>query len=122
MDVVAIDVHVHPLSEEGLNLFAGERRAALSRYFGADLQPIPIAHLADDYRARSMMAVLLGHFPDSLHGRAVGLFFAIGGVGWTVIPILIGAYARRTSLQRGFTVAVGAALGLSGVAAALFLR
>jgi fucose permease len=70
----------------------------------------------------TVIAVLLGHFPSSVHGRAVGLFFAIGGVGWTAIPILIGAYARRTTLQRGFTIAVAGAVGLSGVALLLFLR
>jgi hypothetical protein len=41
----------------------------------------------------------------SLHGRVVGLFFCIGGIGWTGIPILIGAYARRTSVQRAFVIA-----------------
>jgi fucose permease len=66
------------------------------------------------------MGVLLGHFHASVHGRAVGMFFAIGGVGWTMIPLLIGAHARRTSVQRGFWVAVAAAVGLSLVAAILY--
>jgi fucose permease len=70
----------------------------------------------------TVMGVLLGHFDSSLHGRAVGLFFAIGGIGWTTIPILIGAYARRTSLQRGFRIAVAAAIGLSVVAGIMFVR
>jgi fucose permease len=64
----------------------------------------------------TLMAILLGHFPKPVHGRAVGMFFAIGGIGWTMIPLLIGAYARRTSVQRGFSVAVAAAVALSGVA------
>jgi fucose permease len=67
------------------------------------------------------MAILLGSVEESMKGRAVGLLFAIGGIGWTMIPILIGAYARRTSVQRGFSVAVGAALGLSVVALLLVL-
>jgi len=67
----------------------------------------------------TLIALLLDHFAEAVQGRAVGLFFAIGGIGWTMIPILIGAYARRTSVQRGFIVAVGAALGLCGVALAL---
>jgi fucose permease len=67
----------------------------------------------------TLMAVLLSHFDRSLHGRAVGLLFGIGGVGWTVVPMLIGAYARRAGVQRGFTVAVGSAVGLSVVAAVL---
>jgi fucose permease len=69
----------------------------------------------------TLMAVLLGHFAPSVHGRAVGLLFAVGGIGWTIVPILIGAYASRTSVQRGFTVAVGAAVGLCAVALSLVL-
>lgn len=67
----------------------------------------------------TLMALLLGHFHESVQGRAVGLFFAIGGIGWTMIPMFIGAYARRTSVQRGFVVAVAAAIGLCGVALVL---
>jgi len=70
----------------------------------------------------TLMAVLLGHFPPSVHGRAVGVLFTIGGVGWTIIPILLGAYARRTSVQRGFAVGVAAAVGLSIVAFILVVR
>ena len=65
----------------------------------------------------SIMAILLGHFDASLHGRAVGLLFAIGGVGWTMIPILMGTYARRTSVQRSFLIAVASAVGLLATAA-----
>jgi hypothetical protein len=67
----------------------------------------------------TLMAVLLNHFDASLHGRAVGMLFAIGGLGWTVVPMLIGAYARRTSVQRGFSIAVGSAVGLTLIALAL---
>jgi hypothetical protein len=52
----------------------------------------------------------------------VGLLFAIGGIGWTTIPALIGAYARRTNVQRGFLIAVAAAVGLSVVALVLAIR
>jgi fucose permease len=64
----------------------------------------------------TLIAVLLKHFDPAVHGRAVGLLFAIGGIGWTVVPILIGAYARRTSVQRGFSIAVGSAIGLMVIA------
>jgi fucose permease len=64
----------------------------------------------------TLMAVLLQHFPANFHGRAVGLLFGIGGIGWTVTPMLIGAYAGRTSIQRGFSIAVASAVGLSVVA------
>jgi fucose permease len=69
----------------------------------------------------TVMALLLGHFPRSLHGRAVGLFFAIGGLGWTAVPMLIGAYAQRTSVQRGFVLAAASAVGLCAIALTLFL-
>lgn len=68
------------------------------------------------------MAVLLGHFDPSVHGRAVGLLFAIGGIGWTAIPLLMGAYAQRTSVQRGFLIAVASAVGLCAAAAVLLSR
>jgi fucose permease len=64
----------------------------------------------------------LGHVDPSLHGRAVGVFFCIGGVGWTVLPILIGMYAKRTSVQRGFLIATGSAVLLCVLAIALTLR
>jgi hypothetical protein len=67
----------------------------------------------------TLMAVILSHFHPSVQGRAVGLFFAAGGVGWTLIPILISRYARATSVQRGFGIAVLAAVGLSAAAALL---
>ena len=71
----------------------------------------------------TIIGVLMGHVSQDispvLGGRAVGLFFMIGGVGWSVIPILIGAYARKTSIQRGFLIAVAAAVGLAVMAVAL---
>lgn len=67
----------------------------------------------------TLIAVLFGHVEPSGRGRAVGLLFAIGGVGWTTIPMLVGGYAARTSLQRALIIVVGAALGLSAIAAAL---
>ncbi len=49
----------------------------------------------------------------------MGIFFCIGGIGWTAIPILIGAYAKRTTVQRAFLIATGAATLLTGLSAAL---
>jgi fucose permease len=43
----------------------------------------------------------------------VGIFFCIGGIGWTAIPILIGAYAKRTSVQQAFFIATGSAVLLT---------
>jgi len=71
----------------------------------------------------TIVGVLMGHVNENispvLGGRAIGLFFMIGGIGWSVIPILIGACARKTSVQRGFLIAVAAAVGLTVVALAL---
>jgi len=61
----------------------------------------------------TLIAVLLSHLPQPLHGRAVGIFFCIGGIGWTAIPILIGAYAKRTSVQQAFLIATGSAVMLT---------
>ncbi|HUT89670.1 MAG TPA: MFS transporter [Thermoguttaceae bacterium] len=71
----------------------------------------------------TIIGVLVGHVnadlsPD-LGGRAVGLFFAIGGIGWSVIPMLIGAYAQKRGVQQGFRIAAGAAAGLLVMALAL---
>ena len=70
----------------------------------------------------AIMAVLLGHFDPSVHGRAIGLLFAVGGIGTVTIPAAMGAYAKRTSVQRGFLIAVGSAVALTAVAAILVLR
>jgi fucose permease len=69
-----------------------------------------------------VMARLWDHFADEVRGRAIGLFFAIGGLGWTLLPMLIGAYATRAGVQRAFALAVGAAVGLIAVAVALAAR
>jgi hypothetical protein len=55
-----------------------------------------------------------------VHGRAVGLLFGCASVGWTVIPMVIGAIAARTTLQRGFRVAVADAVVLLGLVVAHF--
>jgi fucose permease len=53
----------------------------------------------------TMMAILLSSVAPETMGRAVGFFFFFGSVGWTVIPILIGAVARKRGIQKGFLVA-----------------
>jgi MFS family permease len=68
----------------------------------------------------TLMAILLSHFPVEVHGRAVGLLFGCASLGWTVIPMVIGAIAARTTLQRGFRVAVADAVVLLGLVVAHF--
>ena len=70
----------------------------------------------------TLIAILLAHVEPSLHGRAVGIFFCIGGIGWTAIPILIGLYAKRTTVQRGFLIASGSAVVLCALSIVLALR
>jgi fucose permease len=57
----------------------------------------------------TMMAMLLTSVGEKAMGRAVGIFFFFGSIGWTVIPMLIGQVARRTNIQRGFLVTAGSA-------------
>ncbi|HPA19356.1 MAG TPA: MFS transporter [Verrucomicrobiae bacterium] len=61
----------------------------------------------------------LGEHAASLGGRAVGIFFLVGAVGWTFIPMAIGALAKTGGIRRGFLVAVCAAAGLLAVALVL---
>ena len=70
----------------------------------------------------TLIAILLGHVEPSLHGRAVGIFFCIGGIGWTAIPILIGMYAKRTTVQKAFLLASGSAVLLCALSIVLALR
>ena len=57
----------------------------------------------------TLMTALLKGLPPSTMGRAVGFFFAFASVGWTVIPMLIGAVTRRSGIRRGFLVAAASA-------------
>lgn len=67
----------------------------------------------------TLIAILLTHVEPSLHGRTVGLFFCIGGIGWTAIPLLIGWCAKRTSVQRAFLVATVSAVLLTALSGTL---
>jgi MFS family permease len=69
----------------------------------------------------NLMALLLSHFPPELHGRAVGILFGCASIGWTIIPALIGKVAARTTLQRGFLVAVGDTAVLLALVVAHFI-
>lgn len=70
----------------------------------------------------TLIAILLGNVEESLHGRAVGIFFCIGGIGWTAIPILIGLYAKRSTVQKAFLLASGSAVLLCLLSIVLSLR
>jgi MFS family permease len=67
------------------------------------------------------MAILLGHVPLEVSGRAVGLLFAGASIGWTLIPLLIGRIADRSNLQRGFLVAVASSVVFLGLVIAHYI-
>jgi len=67
-DLAAIDVHVHPTSREAIGGF-GSDLEAMGRYFGRSIAPVSIDELAEQYRARRMMAVLLAMDASTASGR-----------------------------------------------------
>jgi MFS family permease len=68
-----------------------------------------------------LIAILLSHFPVEVHGRAVGILFGTASIGWTVFPMVIGAIATRSTLQRGFLVAVGCGVVLLALVTGHFI-
>jgi fucose permease len=70
-----------------------------------------------------LIALLITHvqsdLSEQLVGRAIGLFFCIGGIGWAVVPLLVGKIAQKTSVQKAFFVVAGAAACLTVVAVVL---
>jgi fucose permease len=61
-----------------------------------------------------LIAQLYGHVQNNINeqlvGRAVGLFFCIGGIGWALMPLIAGKIAARTSVQKAFfLISAGAA-------------
>ena len=58
MELLAIDVHVHPTSPEAIGVLGADLEA-MGRYFGREIPQISMDELAQQYRARKMKAVLL---------------------------------------------------------------
>jgi predicted TIM-barrel fold metal-dependent hydrolase len=102
-DVVAIDVHVHPQTEEFIRAM-GPRAAQMSAYFGRPVrQPVSFAALADQYRERKMMAVLLNTTDVTTSGVPAVLNDAIAQavkdhpdvfIGFGVVEPQLGELAR----------------------------
>jgi fucose permease len=88
----------------GTMVVSGSRRLSIIGVIGTGLVFGPVFP--------TLIALLSQHVPVALFGRAVGVFFAIGSIGWVLIPAAIGAYAARTSVQRGFSIATASAVGL----------
>jgi uncharacterized protein len=94
MPLRAIDCHVHPWDSVSIQHMGGGRLAAMANYFGRALEPVSLDELADAYRARDMMAVLLAtddstssglppvpndHVADAVR-KHPDVFMAFGGV------------------------------------------
>ncbi len=58
MELKAIDIHAHPKTEEFIKA-AGARAEQMARYFQRENKAVSFAELADYYRERHMMAVLM---------------------------------------------------------------
>jgi hypothetical protein len=67
--ITAIDVHVHPQTPEFLAAM-GARRTQMGEHFGKQRQPVSFGELADRYRERSMMAVLVNSDDETQSGVA----------------------------------------------------
>jgi len=67
-EVVGIDVHVHPQTEEYLKAM-GPRAEQMAQYFGQPREAVSFATLADQYRERKMMAVLQSNTDVASSGR-----------------------------------------------------
>lgn len=68
MELRAIDVHVHPWDEVSLASMGGGRKEIMAKYFGREIKPVSLTELADQYRARGMMAVLLASDDSTASG------------------------------------------------------
>jgi predicted TIM-barrel fold metal-dependent hydrolase len=66
-DVVAIDIHTHPQTEEFLAAM-GARRRQMGEHFKNERRPVSFAEQAELYRERRMMAVLCNSDDETISG------------------------------------------------------
>lgn len=64
----AIDMHIH-LNDDVALAARGRSARQMSRYFGRDRQPVSIDELADMYRSRNMMAVIMATTDVTITGE-----------------------------------------------------
>ncbi|MBI2350812.1 MAG: amidohydrolase family protein, partial [Deltaproteobacteria bacterium] len=67
MEVIAIDVHIHLCDELTLQS-KGARVQQMARYFGRERKPVSMDELADQYRQRKMMAVIMNTRDETVTG------------------------------------------------------
>lgn len=68
MEIVAIDVHVHLCDEVTLKA-RGARAQQMARYFGRERKPVSIDEMAEEYRKRKMMAVIMNTTDETITGN-----------------------------------------------------
>jgi predicted TIM-barrel fold metal-dependent hydrolase len=68
-DITAIDMHVH-LSDERAQQARPARSAQMSAYFGRKRTVVPVDEMADMYRSRQMMAVIMNSTDPTVSGEA----------------------------------------------------
>lgn len=66
-DLVAIDVHTHPQTEEFINAM-GNRHKQMAAHFGRERPIVSFAEQADQYRDRKMMAVIVNSDSETTSG------------------------------------------------------
>ncbi|MCW2699184.1 MAG: 4-hydroxyphenyl-beta-ketoacyl-CoA hydrolase [Blastococcus sp.] len=66
-DLVAIDVHTHPQTEEFLAAM-GSRRSQMAKHFKREQEVVSFSAQADAYRDRKMMAVILNSDSETTSG------------------------------------------------------
>lgn len=66
-DIVAIDIHTHPQTEEFLNAM-GARRRQMGEHFRNERKPVSFAEQADMHRSFKMMAVLCNSDDETVSG------------------------------------------------------
>lgn len=69
MDVVAIDSHVHLSDARTIESRGGEeKRKQMAKYFGRERPVVSVDEMADQYRERKMMAIIVNTRDDSVSG------------------------------------------------------
>jgi uncharacterized protein len=68
MEVQAIDIHVHPQTQEFIDA-AGPRAAQMAAYFGRERKAVSWEEMAEMYGSRNMMAVLMNSIDETVSGR-----------------------------------------------------
>src|SRR5207302_8585847 len=67
MELAGIDIHVHPRTEQFIAA-SGARAEQMAAYFGREVKPVSFDELADQYRARNMMAALMNSVDEATSG------------------------------------------------------